>query len=443
MQTVAQLVERKCVFSGIGTNSTPFHSADCRTNQQIWHSCFHLVPNADIVLNSGTLFSFIRRNRFRLRELASGIADSRHIHQLAKCFHGYEYFDLHFKEDERRRLKIALMLGSYMAEYCTDYYENFARLLSELSNDEWSFALQYCPFHRVEIALNNLDFIEASMEDSFLGLSTSLAGMEAASAGRITRPESYIIESSKAISSLLSFTTLYATYVDTCRRVRNLTGLDGHSSYNRAVRRLISRSYGQNQFIKDFRNFQLHYRIVRPDIVTTTGETVTSKLCLTTNALLYSGYKWKPESRTFLELDSQIDVIETVSAVLHDIRRQTKFHRNLVRHRLRRERIAYDTYIRERDRHKHLQAAVIDLGAAFKRPSSLMERLLDSAFVDQILDSALSETEMFDVLFKMANRHLNLPAKVKKELEGEIRHSIAQRPIYPSAGAYLQGRKHD
>lgn len=390
-----------------------------------------------------TLLGFILRHRFKLHDVAGGISISRDEFKLFKYFPPHDLLRRHLQSEEQRGLSFALALGSYMAECDTDDHEIFAKCSSMLNDEQWRFALRFCPYHNVAVNLDNLALIQSAMDEAYLGLNTALAGMEVAIGGRISNPYAHDLEISKATSNLLNFTALYATYVDNCRRIRKLVGMKEHGSYDRAISRLTATYSGQHRFIQDYRNFQLHYQIVEPYIVSKLGPTRISNLYLSANELLYSGYCWKKTARSFLESDAQLDVIDTVAVVLTDVKRLIRFHRNLVERRLRHEKHAYDTYRHERNRHNHLLSSMVDVGAIFKQPKMLIERLLDRNFVEQVLDSALSEDEIFKMLINMADRHRNLPKDAKKMLELEVRHRIAKRPKCPSPGAYLQGRLHE
>lgn len=384
---------------------------------------------------------FIVRHRFKLRDIADGRHSSKDEIRLTRAFPSDELLTWHLQSEELRKLFIALALGSHMAECDTDDHDAFARLSSKLNEEQWGFALRFCPYHDVSITLDNLALIQSAMDEAYLGLTRALAGMDATFGGPISNASAYNLEKSRATSNLINFTALYATYVDSCRRIRKLVKMDRRESYDRAIRRLIATNSGHHSFIKEYRNFQFHYRITEPFTVTRMDGARQSNLCLSSNELIQSGYRWQPATRTFLKCDERVDVIATAAIILRDVKRLIRFHRKLAERRLRREKFAYDTYRHERDRHNHLQSSRVDIGAIFRRPSSLVERLLDQSFVESIVNSALSDDEAFEMLVRMADRHRNLSSDVKKSLATQIRAIVERRPNYPRADAYLQGRK--
>ena len=162
---------------------------------------------------------------------------------------------------------------------------------------------------------------------------------------------------------------------------------------------------------------------------------------MNSTALLYSGFKWKALSRDFLQSNAKLDVLETATEVTKDVVRLVRFHRKIVDARLADMKFAYETYLNERIRHKHLREAVIDVGAAFRMPRSLMSRLLEDNFVEQVLESALSDKDAEMVIVEYANRHRNLPKKVVQELRIEVGKKLKGRPRFPTGGAFLSRRK--
>lgn len=391
-------------------------------------------------MSQETLLGFLMRHRFPIGEVAEWGLNSLQKSRLLELLPRHHWLVWHLKNKELRSLSVALALGSHMANCDTDDDENFAKFSSVLNDEQWRFALRFCPYHDVAATLDNLVLVQSAMDDAYLGLNTALAGMEVAIVGRLSNTNAYDLEKSKATSNLINFTALYSSYIDACRRIRKMVGMPDEKPYNRAIRRLIAENSAQHSFIKDYRNFQLHYRIVEPHIVVRGGKERKSSLCLSANQLLFSGYAWKEEARIFLGSSEKLDVIRTAAVVLADVKRLVRFHRKFTERRLRHQKEAYEQYCHERDRHDHLQSSMIDIGAIFKQPKSLIARLLNREFVEQVLNSALSEDDMFSMLSGMANRHKNLPKHVQKKLESEVKQLIKKRQTFARAGAYLQGQ---
>lgn len=392
------------------------------------------------MVRSDTLLSFIVRHKFRLHDFLDPRSDLAEHLKFNKLFCGREWILWNTGNESRRRLSIALFLGSYMAEYGDGNDDMFAQLSSMLHQEEWEFALRFCPYHHVIAALNNLSWTEAAMDEAYLGLNTALAGLEVSSIGGLAPRDIHERERAKATTSLLMFTALYASYIDGCRRVRALTRLDSRRSYERALHRLLRKNIGQHAFIKALRNFNLHYYVAKPYVVIRFAEARVSRLLLDCSDLLYSGYKWNEPARDFLSASPQVDVIDTAYLALKDVRRVIRFHRKLARTHMRREKNCYDSYVKQRRRHDHLQRAAVDVGAAFKQPTTILSRILREDIVSEIIESSLAKEEMRSLIMRLSDRHSNLPDKAKVALAREVDHCLRFVTEPPDTGPYLQGR---
>lgn len=380
---------------------------------------------------------FLWRYKFTINELSD---DQTIGLQFADYFPPYDYLHWKIRRDTKRKFTISLLIGSYMSDYSMDDHDTFAKLLSRIDDEYWSFALNFCPFHKILSALENLSYVATAMDDAFLNLNTSLSGMEVAGIRNITKDGVFARQRSLATSSFLSFTSLYATYIDFCWRIRDLLDVP-RDVHGRAIGRLIKKNSGMHAFFKSYRNFQMHYKIIEPEFQGELSRTPKSKLLLDSSDLLYSGFDWPQNARKFLESRRKIDLIECSTDVLSDVRRVIKFHTNIVHSRRGKEQFAYETYLRERKRQKHLLSAITDLsGALFRRPVPLLERLLDRPLIERVLQSSLTEAEMIETLTNLADRHKVLPPDVRAALDREIRKHVSKRPIYPSAGGYVDGR---
>lgn len=384
---------------------------------------------------------FILRHRIRLAEITGHRPLTLQDYELAKHFSGWELLSFTEKREELERLGFAMAIAGYVAECATDEPKLFSQIASDLRDDEWRYVLRFCPYHKVDTALKNLDVIQSALEDACLALNAARAGMETAFDHSRDEHVTYRREQSKATAQLLNFSALYASYVDVCRRIRGYCQLTGEGSYDRAVRRLVAKNASAHSFAKDLRNYSLHYHIPEPNVTIRISDHRSVTLWLDSQALLYSGFKWKSASRTFLQASKELDVMETVTAITKDVIRTVRFHRKLVDVRLVSMQFAYNTYQNERARYQQLRNSVTDIGAAFKRPRSLMSRLLEKDFVDQVLASSLPDQSARRLLIDFADRHQNLPKEVLESLEKEIERALSRRPNFPTGGAYLSRRK--
>lgn len=385
--------------------------------------------------------SFLQRHRFAARDILSRRNQTSHDFEIAALLGGWQILKFDSECKSLRNLGSALLLANYMINFQTDQPEPFSRAISELTDDEWMFALRFCPFHRVDTAIKNLELIQNAMEEACLGANTASAGMEFSFESSRSSPDIYKREQSKATTQIINFTALYASYIDVCRRIRDDCGLKGKESYDRAISRIKRRNRGAHDFTKELRNFLLHYQIVEPSIQISYGANRSAQLYLETHSILYSGFKWKTESRLFLQKTDKVDVIQTLKSVTEDIHRLVRFHRKLVAKRLPYRKFAYESYTNERARLNHLQRATLDIGAAFKKPKSLIKRTVDDEFVQSVIQSALTDEDATALIVSFANRHYNFSSRLLGRLNMEVRELLAHRPRYPVGVPYLQGQK--
>ncbi|WP_146030367.1 hypothetical protein [Thalassospira sp. GB04J01] len=331
-----------------------------------------------------------------------------------------------------------------MASNSTDQAEGFALVVSKLSDDEWKFALDYSSYHKVHVALNNLDTVYKAMVESATRLNAALAGMTSAKDFGGFKTEFYAHEQTIATSNLLNFSALYASYIDVCRRIRKYTKLNEVTSYDRSLVRIIGKNSGEHKFVKDLRNYILHNEIVEPEcnIHYDFEQGRSSNLVLDSSQLLRRGSTWwKGPAREFIQRAERIDILATVNCVVKDVARLIELHHKLAKKRLRAEKSAYDKYVYERRRFRHLQNATIDIGAVFKRPTSLVSRLISDNVLELVMNSALSDDDVIVVITMIANRYENLGQEKLDLLRKEVTILLRQRPELPKASAYLDGRK--
>jgi hypothetical protein len=328
-----------------------------------------------------------------------------------------------------------------MASYEANQPEEFAIYVSLLTDEGWQFALGFCPYHKTHTALMNLEVIHSAMLEACLSLNSAMAGMESAIELDQSKAGVYERESSKATSGLLTFSALYASYVDVCRRIRGYAGLEKSSSYSRAINKIISKTKGMHGFVIGLRNFILHYHLVQPGVVVTTGRQRDVKLYLDAALLLSSGFNWKADAREFIQASERIDLIGASNNVSRDVRRLIQFHKKLVHKRFRREQECYELYIYEREKLKYVGKSISDLGAIFGRPTLVLNRLLDERIIKQCLNSSLSDGDVRVVLSTLADRHRNLSPDAKNAVDQDVTRLLQKRPRFPRTGTYIQGRR--
>lgn len=214
------------------------------------------------------------------------------------------------------------------------------------------------------------------------------------------------------------------------------------SSYDRALVRILGKNAQKHYFVKDLRNFLNHFQIVEPSFSIQWSEDRIARLYTKAEEFLFSGYDWKRSSKEFLITTKEIEFPELAGIINRDVGRVIKFHGKLAARRLKKEKNAFDTYKLDRQRHKHLQKAIIDIDRVF-RPSGtpLLKRLFDEPFIEAVGNSALSNDEVVSLLRIFADRYKNLSVKVLEELDVELSAYCSARKCLDFGGAFLDGCK--
>ncbi|NIY95780.1 MAG: hypothetical protein HWE39_11285 [Oceanospirillaceae bacterium] len=386
---------------------------------------------------------FLTRHRFNLRDVLPTVSNGLTLHdfEIAKHFPPNQIFNWHGGDGQLAELGRAFAVAQYMAENGVGETEGFTFYTSLLSDEAWEFALRFSPYSKVDNALNNLERVHAAMRESCIGLNTAMAGMAAAMELHDRDTSAYVREQSKATSNLLTFSALYASYIEVCYRIRDYCGLKESQAYRRAIGRLIGEESGEHDFAKGLRNFILHYHLVEPSVTISWGDERTVKLLLNSNALLYGGFDWTTNARLYIQKQKDLDVIATTNVVLRNVNRIVRFHRKMADKKLRDSKRAFDTYRHERSRYKHLSKSVTDMGAIFKRPTTILSRTVDENLIEQALNSTLSEDDVRTVLATLADRFRNLSDDAKAAISLEVEELLKKNPRYPNGGAFLNGRK--
>ncbi|WP_331831353.1 hypothetical protein [Aurantimonas sp. E1-2-R+4] len=313
-----------------------------------------------------TLQTFLTRHRFKPWEIVPSVKGiSREDYALLRLFPGNLVFDLLFDE-QLLELRKSLCLAEYMAVSATDQPEQFAQMVSAVGSEGWAFALRFSPYHKVSLALENLELVLSAMLEAGLSLNAAKAGMESAMSFAHSETRSYEREESKATINLLNFSTLYATYVDICRRLRKYAGLDRSRAYDRAIQKIIGKNAGKHDFIKDLRNFILHHHLLRPSVTITHGDTRTVTLFVHAEWLIIDGYVWKSGARGFIQSNRKIDLTATTDDISKDVARLIEFHVKMAERHLQKDKIAYELYKYERAKVDHLSKSITNIEAIFK-----------------------------------------------------------------------------
>lgn len=386
---------------------------------------------------------FALRHRFELQDIFS-LTSKENTHQvaaLAQFLPGLALMNWDLSGKKLAELNRAFIVTEFVSENDTSQPEVLSAYISTLSEEAWFFALQFSPYHKVHTALENLERVHSAILEASLNLNTSMAGMDSATQLLGFQNKAYAREKSKATSHLLTFASLYASYIDVCYRIRDYCGLKQSQAYSRAIKRIIGNNAGAHSFAKGLRNFILHYHLVEPEITIKYREERTVKLYLDANSLLFSGFKWDSNAQHYIRSAEKLDVVAATTSILKDIGRVIRFHRKLAERRLSKSKFAYELYTHERTRYRHLEKATYDIGAACKRPTSVLSRVLDEGIIDSTFNSTLDDDDIRNVLTILADRHGNLSKDMKMKIARDIEKLLKSRPRLPNKGAFLNGQR--
>lgn len=333
-----------------------------------------------------------------------------------------------FGGDRIVALNRAFAAAEYMSHCATDRPEYFSRTISSLSDEAWNFALQFTPFNKVNTALKNLEIVQSAMFESALALNAAKAGMESAMTISGSPSYTYEREQSKATSSLLNYSALYASYIDICRRIRKYAGQNNDNAYRHAIRSLIGKNSGAHGFIKGLRNLILHHHLSGINVTISYGEVKTVQMHLDSNSLLYSGFKWDATAREYIQREDKVYIQDSISAVSLDLERLIKFHSKIASKRLRTEKSAFEYYTYERERLLHFHRSNSDVMAAIlRRPSLTVTRVLDPNIIETVSRSLISDEEATSILTSLSDRHKNIRPEIKEIIRKEIDQIIRNR----------------
>ncbi|WGW05585.1 hypothetical protein [Tropicibacter oceani] len=333
-----------------------------------------------------------------------------------------------------------MALAEYMSHLGTEDTEGFSQAVSTLSDEAWKFALQFSPYQKIETILDNLEGLFDALREEFINLSSYHSGMSAALDIQADSNTSYEREYKKTASSLITFSALYATYVDLCFRIRDLCKLKNSKPYSRAIQKAIKDFSEPMGFMKDLRNFLLHYSIPKFSHSVQLDGAKREYLLINSADIACSGFKWKADTRNYLYRNKKIDVISLCEKVVKGVRRSIDFHRKVSERVLKKEKNAHDFYKYQRKRHEFFSQSVTDFGALIKRPTPLHRRLLEAEFVANVLNSSLTDEEASDLLKNYPNRFKILPQPVLAELNLELENLIKSRKLIPDSGMYFSGK---
>ena len=317
--------------------------------------------------------------------------------------------------ESRRRLKVAILLGTYMAAYETSDHDKFSKLARELNPHEWQYAIRFCPFYSVNAAVENLLTIQAGFEESYIQLSTALSELRAAFNLPKSSDERTMSSLSKAHSATFVLVSLYSSYIDTCRRIRQFVELKDVTSYDRAVRRFTIGRQADHAFVKDLRNYMSHYDGIAISCTHHVGNSTKSNLMVAADNLLYSGYVWKSLAREFLQASESFDLVQLMDRIAKDLGRLVGFHQKLVNRRLSFQRACFNRYRYVRVKH-NFQSSLLAANA-FRIRSDKLERLCGKEVLHSIVESEIDDSQVIELIVTMANRYRSL----REEEQIEVR----------------------
>lgn len=390
-----------------------------------------------------TLQSFLATNRFRVRDiLPRSLGISRGDVEIIRAFAPMRVADWSFSDKKALEFRYSLVLAEYMADCSTEGIDDFRRLISCVGEDAWVYALKFCPYHKISVAIDSLLLVQTSIFNAYVGMNASAAGMGASMSLAEGRDTIYVREQHQLISNLLNFVSLYNLYVDICRRVKIYAKIEKDSEpYRRAIWSIMKERKGVHEFVRELRNYMLHFNLERPGIVTKIHPVRVSSVVLHADKIFASGFSWGAAARRFLSENERLDILSIAKDVVRDIDRLVKFHVRICENRLPEERRAYATYIFERERFHHLQRALVDHSMIFSRKSTThVSRLVDPDILGFLVNSAIPNDVVKNIIISIANRYSNLPSDMVRSISQEVDVIISKREFREEASPYFEGR---
>lgn len=363
---------------------------------------------------------------------------------ILKVFDGSHILRNKIAYDNQKQFTLALALASHMADSSVDDADDFARFCSALNEDSWNYALAFAPFNKVHGKLETLKTIVSAMEEALLALDKAASGV-AFSILNKTERDVRRHEKSLAVIAIMNFISLYSSQIDVCRALRSsvaeILEVRDSKRWERRIVGMTKKRADEHAFTKDCRNYMLHYELISPNAEVSIGErTKTINMYLNTHSLLNAGYKWKAGSRRLLSSTSKLDIRSVFANILDDVRRIVEFHQRVANKKLKPQRKAFEHYRLQRERFCYLQKAHVNIGKAFGKPVSILNRLVSDDICESVLNSNLSNDAALDLLKSFANRFDNLPTSKQEELEAELRRLLQNRIPFPQTGRYLGAR---
>jgi len=397
-------------------------------------------------MNPSGLSAFLSKNRFRIRHLQPSRlrANGRQNYDIAHLFPMMEALAWSVADSELDKLSFALELASKMSRYEVGEDDDFSILVSVLNDDQWQFALRFCPFDKTHALVGNLSLIEDTMAQSFLELNRCKTGMATVLRSSAVHRSDYESQKKFAVYSIINFISAHSTYIDYCQRIAGHCGVRRTKPYSNAIKRIIGKDVGAHAFVHRMRNFILHHSLVPPEVsITSSRGQQRVVMSVDSTKLLGSGFDWGAAALGYIQSSVEHDLIDTFESVTVSAGRLVKFHKKLVSTRLGSEQERYHSYLRQRERYKHLQTAVFDTGRLFRSPTTIISRVIDESLVQLLLRSSLSNEMVVDALGRVADRHLNLPEAQLAGLREELQILVANRREPSNPVSYLNGKAID
>lgn len=364
---------------------------------------------------------------------------------LARHFSGRQVFFEESKFAEEKRLNAVLTLGEMVSANDKNDVDAISCLCSLLTDEEWRYALSFSRYFEAHAIIKNLEIIVEAMDGAMIEIDRSLAAMVNRLVFHSRRNEKVSGQvKNEALVGILNFLTLYSTQMDICRRLRELIGQKENPAWDRASRRILSKSRFEQSLVKDLRNYSMHFELPNPHAkITYTFPGRESNLLISTASMLQSGYKWKSNSKALLGASDELDVISVFRKAFNDAKRLIDFHARQTSKRMRHHKEIYDFYERIRSRHDHLKTAFFATSPLHEGSKYNLLNLVGQEIIDLVLQSGLTDDEAKSILSQLSNRFKNLPSDKIKALELEINQRIQVREPLPRGDVFWDGRKLD
>jgi hypothetical protein len=260
-------------------------------------------------------------------------------------------------KDSYRSFRRAMAVAEFISQNGSPEDANFKKALLQVSPEQWSYALRQHAFHDTFERLGGLELCAQAFGNAVVDLGSDAGHLAAIALSEGWRSTAYRDARRRSSGRLLAAAALHSNFIDVARGL--LSSVSRNPSVaRRGLQRVIGNNEAHHTLLKDLRNFQLHYKIVEPDISLRSDENGRAhRLYLDVTMLLTSGYNWKAGAKSvFVQLKTdELEVAPLLEMIARNLDAQVEFFFRAIS---RTNSDAFNQYIRYMDVYQEQRAAL-------------------------------------------------------------------------------------